>query len=143
MARERDLRTTRPRCISKARKLAARTRDGGACIVCGSTEQLVADHVIPWSEGGSSSLDNLQTLCTAHNKDKITRGQVEWAEYIGRCRNVGPDVIAELLRREAIARVTEGRCINQDEALAAVREDFDSRRQRISEMIARSSLPPR
>jgi len=42
-------------------------RDGGACLVCGTTERLTLDHIIPFSKGGSDTLDNLRTLCMSCN----------------------------------------------------------------------------
>ena len=43
------------------------SRDGGACLLCQSTESLSLDHVIPWSHGGSDSVDNLRLLCRSCN----------------------------------------------------------------------------
>lgn len=38
-------------------------RDGGACLRCGATEDLVMDHIKPLRLGGVTELDNVQTLC--------------------------------------------------------------------------------
>lgn len=41
-------------------------RDGLRCALCGAQKtrrELVMDHVIPWSQGGPTELDNLQLLC--------------------------------------------------------------------------------
>ena len=50
-------------------------RDKGRCVVCGATDELHFDHIIPFSKGGTSlSADNIQLLCARHNiqkKDKI------------------------------------------------------------------------
>jgi 5-methylcytosine-specific restriction endonuclease McrA len=51
-------------------KLAAWTRDGGACMRCGSKEQLHFDHVIPVAKGGSNDLQNIQILCAPCNLKK-------------------------------------------------------------------------
>ena len=40
------------------------------CTMCGSTRDLVADHVIPLSRGGTSTPDNLQVLCRTCNTRK-------------------------------------------------------------------------
>ncbi|MCC6294516.1 MAG: HNH endonuclease [Bryobacterales bacterium] len=32
--------------------------------------QLEVDHILPWSKGGKSTIDNLQTLCSACNEGK-------------------------------------------------------------------------
>jgi hypothetical protein len=37
---------------------------------CASTEKLEADHVHPWSRGGSTHVGNGQILCHAHNRTK-------------------------------------------------------------------------
>jgi 5-methylcytosine-specific restriction endonuclease McrA len=48
-------------------------RDGGRCVVCGfevSPKAFICDHVLPLSDGGTSELGNLQTLCSPCNKTK-------------------------------------------------------------------------
>lgn len=45
-------------------------RDGFACKQCGSKRWLRADHVIPESAGGPTTLENLQTLCRSCNSRK-------------------------------------------------------------------------
>jgi 5-methylcytosine-specific restriction endonuclease McrA len=45
-------------------------RDGRRCAECGSTENLVIDHIYPFSKGGKTELDNLQTLCKSCNSKK-------------------------------------------------------------------------
>ncbi|MFC1937850.1 HNH endonuclease [Chloroflexota bacterium] len=56
-------------------KLAVWKRDKGKCVICGSTDNLHFDHIIPFSRGGSSLVaENIQLLCARHNiekKDKI------------------------------------------------------------------------
>lgn len=46
-------------------------RDGAKCELCGATPQsgakLHIDHVIPWSKGGETVLDNLRVLCEQCN----------------------------------------------------------------------------
>jgi len=42
-------------------------RDAYRCITCGSYLGLHADHVIPESHGGPTTLENLQTLCSKCN----------------------------------------------------------------------------
>lgn len=43
---------------------------GGACLYCGSTENLTQDHVIPKSRGGKNGLHNKQLLCRNCNREK-------------------------------------------------------------------------
>lgn len=51
-------------------------RDGFRCTNCGSSPakghavSLQVDHVLPWSKGGETTLDNLQTLCETCNGGK-------------------------------------------------------------------------
>ena len=49
---------------------AVYTRDNGRCVYCGSTENIHIDHIIPFSRGGASSIENLQLLCQKCNLEK-------------------------------------------------------------------------
>ena len=51
-------------------KRAVWLRDCGACVDCGSTFDLQYDHVIPFSLGGASTVENLQILCAPCNRAK-------------------------------------------------------------------------
>jgi len=45
-------------------------RDGGKCKACGSTDRLVADHIVSRRNGGSHHPSNLQCLCDSCNARK-------------------------------------------------------------------------
>lgn len=51
-------------------------RDNFKCCVCGAspakdpTIELHVDHILPWSKGGETEIDNLQTLCSKCNLGK-------------------------------------------------------------------------
>lgn len=58
-------------------------RDGMTCKICGKSRakyhdlELVVDHIIPWSKGGETVFENLQTLCQPCNGGKGDLGQSE------------------------------------------------------------------
>ncbi len=46
-------------------------RDRGKCRICGSSDNLHFDHILPFSKGGSSKVaSNIQLLCARHNLKK-------------------------------------------------------------------------
>jgi len=62
-----------PRCrtIPASVRRAVWLRDQGRCVLCGSSEDLHFDHIIPYSRGGCSwRTDNVQLLCSRHNLQK-------------------------------------------------------------------------
>jgi len=59
------------RVIPSMIKLEVWKRDKGSCVKCGSKENLHFDHIIPYSQGGSSKdARNIQILCSRHNLEK-------------------------------------------------------------------------
>ena len=66
-----QIRVEHDRVIPSAVKLTVWKRDRGCCVKCGSKDNLHFDHIIPYSQGGSSkSEDNIQGLCARHNLEK-------------------------------------------------------------------------
>ncbi|UYP44981.1 hypothetical protein NEF87_001266 [Candidatus Lokiarchaeum ossiferum] len=54
-------------------RLCVWKRDQGRCVVCGASENIEYDHIIPYSRGGTSTVDNIQILCLACNRRKSNR----------------------------------------------------------------------
>lgn len=48
-------------------------RDGGRCVYCGSVDNLHLDHIIPFSRGGATNVENLQLLCQKCNLEKSNK----------------------------------------------------------------------
>jgi len=66
----------RRRLIPTAVKLEVWRRDSGKCAICGATDELHFDHVVPYSKGGTSLVaENIQLLCARHNIAKRDRIQ--------------------------------------------------------------------
>jgi hypothetical protein len=61
------------RSIPQEVRAAVWQRDQGKCTQCGATEYLEYDHVIPFSKGGATSVNNLQLLCRKCNLAKSDR----------------------------------------------------------------------
>lgn len=63
------------RCVIPTHvKLEVWKRDDGRCVVCGATDELHFDHVVPFSKGGTSSIaGNVQLMCARHNLEKRDR----------------------------------------------------------------------
>ena len=63
-----------PRNINWRLRALVLMRDGGRCQLCGVEARngaiLHVDHVVPWSKGGETVLDNLQVLCHVCNIGK-------------------------------------------------------------------------
>ena len=67
--------------VTKKIKDFIKARDGYICKYCGRTEGnglfLCIDHIFPISLGGTSDLDNLQTLCNKCNQRKSNKPEEE------------------------------------------------------------------
>jgi len=64
------------RDVSNSRKKAIKERDGGCCLVCGSTIQLEVDHRIALMNGCDNTDENLGTLCDSCHVEKT---RYDWA----------------------------------------------------------------
>ncbi len=62
----------RKKPIPASLRLQVIDRDNGRCRACGigDRDALQADHIVPESKGGETSLDNLQALCGVCNNRK-------------------------------------------------------------------------
>lgn len=54
-------------------KEAVFSRDGSACVYCGSQEHICLDHITPVSQNGGDVMENLATACKACNSGKAGR----------------------------------------------------------------------
>ena len=64
------------RAFTPAMKLKAYEQQGGICPICGNHfdfEQMEADHITPWSQGGRTLQENCQMLCRDCNRRKSAR----------------------------------------------------------------------
>jgi len=62
---------THTRLISSEIKKEVWKRDGGKCVICGSTKNLHFDHDLPFSKGGTSlTVKNIRLLCVKCNLEK-------------------------------------------------------------------------
>ena len=62
------------RIIPSEVKMQVWKRDGGRCVLCGSTENLHFDHDLPFSKGGTSlTTRNVRLLCMKHNLEKSAK----------------------------------------------------------------------
>ncbi len=62
---------------SERLKVQVLMRDGNKCRLCGITvtgDNIHFDHILPWSKGGETTLENLQVLCAPHN---LAKGNIE------------------------------------------------------------------
>ena len=61
------------RAVSANLRAQVYARDGLRCVVCGSTDRLTIDHIVPVSKGGTNDIDNLQSMCQPCNSSKGAR----------------------------------------------------------------------
>lgn len=61
------------RHIPQEVRIAVWQRDQGRCVQCGANDYLEYDHIIPYSKGGASTVNNVQLLCRRCNLVKSDR----------------------------------------------------------------------
>ncbi len=61
----RNAHTLRSRHIPAQIERSVQSRDCGHCIVCGTTNDLQLDHIVPFIKGGEHAASNLRLLCEA------------------------------------------------------------------------------
>jgi HNH endonuclease len=61
------------RRIPQEVRAAVWQRDQGKCVQCGAHDYLEFDHIIPYSKGGASTVNNVQLLCRRCNLQKSDR----------------------------------------------------------------------
>lgn len=71
---ENNIELNHTRLIPSEVKKEVWKRDGGKCVICGSTENLHFDHELPFSKGGTSlTAKNVRLLCMKHNLAKSAK----------------------------------------------------------------------
>ena len=74
-----------PRNVNLRTRFIVLSRDRFCCCLCGASPskdpsiQLQVDHVVPWSLGGETIIDNLQTLC---QKCNIGKSNTLWKDTV-------------------------------------------------------------
>lgn len=61
------------RVFTEAQRLSVYTKQDGICKICKKKfdfEEMEADHIIPWSQGGKTEIENCQMLCRSCNRHK-------------------------------------------------------------------------
>ena len=79
--RSRCIECSKKTYLARGKRLAMIDLLGGKCAICGSTDKLEIDHIIPLNLGGSHDTSNLQVLCGKHNRKK---GNKPPAVYLSR-----------------------------------------------------------
>ena len=71
--REEFYKYTRADCVPEFLRWTVWNRDNFQCRKCDSSMCLTIDHIVPQSKGGTTRLENLQTLCRSCNSTKGSR----------------------------------------------------------------------
>ena len=73
------------RCFGSAQRTVIYLRSDGRCQKCQAAIQLStfhADHIVPWSKGGTTTLSNAQALCPSCNLEKSATMSVPYANHL-------------------------------------------------------------
>lgn len=73
------------RRFGSAQRMLIYLRSGGTCQRCSISIQLStfhADHIVPWSKGGKTTLSNAQALCPSCNLSKSSTMSVPYANHL-------------------------------------------------------------
>ncbi len=73
---DRDEKHLNIRVFTDAMKQKVYEKQSGVCAVCGEKfelDEMEADHIKPWSEGGRTDEDNCQMLCQKDNRRKSSK----------------------------------------------------------------------
>jgi len=73
IAKRQIVKADNSRHIPQDVRIAVWQRDQAKCIQCGAFDYLEYDHIIPFSKGGASSVNNVQLLCRRCNLAKSDR----------------------------------------------------------------------
>src|SRR5690606_35763415 len=76
--------TLRQRARRERLRTGKHWAEGKSCEVCGSTEDLTRDHIVPVSRGGTNDPANLRTLCRRCNRAR--KNDPTWDERTGLSR---------------------------------------------------------
>lgn len=98
---------------------------GDQCIYCGTTENLVYDHLMPRSRGGPDISDNIVMACNKCNSSKGDKGVYEWFK---------------LDRRYEVPRIVEGKILKLLYALHSERGTLDAGRTDIERLCSSCEL---
>lgn len=112
--------------ITRERRLGIYLRDGLACAYCASTIEdgamLTLDHLVPFSEGGTTRSDNLITCCRKCNSSRGSRTLEAFAAATAGYLNHG--VTAEHILMSVHEKIARAVDLQAAKSLIAARGSF-------------------
>ncbi len=95
MAKLRELQEGRIQWSNLTREYRRESLRGKSCAYCGSAQNIVLDHLIPFSKGGQDAADNLVSVCKSCNSSKSDKDIYHWwVKDLGRDKDELPRVVA-------------------------------------------------